>query len=86
MSGNYNDRYSVLWNKKSNNSTTKCGSNLNSFSKAKTALTAKVALYLEMHEWTDSKIKIRDNINMTSSIYLLLSIYKVICFVITNML
>ena len=65
MSGNYNDRYSVLWNKKSNNSTTKCGSNLNSFSKAKTALTAKVALYLEMDEWTDSKNKIRATIPIT---------------------
>ena len=57
MSGNYNDRYSVLGNKKSNNSTTKCGSNLNSFSKAKTALTAKVTFYFEMDEWTVSKNK-----------------------------
>ena len=62
MSGNYNDRYSVLWNKKSNNSTTKCGSNLNSFSKAKTAPTAKVTFYFEMDEWTVSKNKIRATI------------------------
>ena len=65
MSGNYNDRYSVLGNKKSNNSTTKCGSNLNSFSKAKTALTAKVTFYFEMDEWTVSKNK-RATIPITS--------------------
>ena len=65
MSGNYNDRYSVLGNKKSNNSTTKCGSNLNSFSKAKTALTAKETFYFEMDGWTVSKNKIRATIPIT---------------------